>query len=108
MASADPLTGIIIILVFIAVHYTANQYGWYQNFPYVDIVTHFFGGLILGLFVKELVLAIGLIFLWELLEALMVKEFRDKFKESPMNKLRDVLVGLVGYLIGVDFLMPIF
>jgi len=105
VAPADPTTGLILIAAFIAIHCAANKYNWYQNFPYVDIVTHFLGGLILGMFVKELVLGLGLVFLWELFEALLVKESRDKFKESPMNKLRDVLIGLAGFLIGVDFLV---
>lgn len=91
---------LIILAIFLTVHLFASERGWYYKHTSVDVITHFLGGLTLGAFLKELPIAFGLIFLWELLEAALSKPDKLRFKESPLNKARDILSSTLGYLIG--------
>lgn len=100
----DPFLGLVVIALFLCIHGLASWRKWYYRRPEIDVLTHFLGGASLGVFIKEAPLGLGLIFLWELFEALLVKEGRRKFRESPMNKVRDLLAGLLGFLVGVEFL----
>ena len=90
----------IILLIFLGAHLFVSKKGWYYKYASVDVLTHFLGGLTLGAFLKDHTIAVGLIFLWELLEAVLSRPEKLKFKESAWNKARDVLSSLLGYLIG--------
>lgn len=100
----DPFLGLVVVALFLAIHAFASWRRWYYSKPEIDVITHFLGGASLGFFVKETPVGFGIIFLWELFEALLVKEGRQRFRESPMNKVRDLLAGMLGFLAGVEFL----
>jgi uncharacterized membrane protein AbrB (regulator of aidB expression) len=86
------------------VHFTAHFKQWYYSKPDIDMITHFLGGLAVSAFIKDLGVAIALILCWELLEMALVNKRWKAFREKPLNKARDFVFGLLGFLIGVDFL----
>ena len=95
---------IAALAAFLIVHFTAHFKGWYYSKPQIDMLTHLLGGLVLGAFVKDAVFAITLIIAWELMEMLLVREKRETFKEKPLNKISDLLFGIVGYYFGFELL----
>jgi len=96
---AYTFTGLDLLVVFLIVHFASDYFKLYQKTTYIDIVTHFFGGLALGFFVKDLVLAIVLLLAWEALEVLLIRKNSEKFKETWQNKVRDLFAGLAGWLL---------
>jgi len=88
-----------ITALFLAAHGIASWKKWYYKKPSVDTITHFLGGMMVGAWVGDWTVAIALILGWEFLEMVLIRERRQAFRESPINKARDVLVGLLGYLI---------
>jgi len=99
----DPLiTKFIVLGIFLVAHGIASWKKWYDKKPSVDTITHFLGGLAVSAFIKDWAVAIALIVGWEFLEMLLVSKHWRAFRESPINKVRDVLMGLLGYFIGVD------
>ncbi|MBN2067081.1 MAG: hypothetical protein JW744_01290 [Candidatus Diapherotrites archaeon] len=95
---------LLVVAIFLVVHGLASWRKWYFTRPEIDTITHFFGGLAVSAFIKDWITAIALIVGWEVLEAVLVRKNRANFREKPLNKLRDVLFGLLGYFIGVDIL----
>jgi len=101
----DPLLPKFIILgVFLLAHGIASWKKWYNSRPSIDTITHFLGGLALSAWVKDWSIAFALIVGWEFFEMLLINKHWRAFRETPLNKIRDVLMGLLGYLIGVDIL----
>ena len=101
----DPLiVKFIVSGLFLFAHGLAFYKGWYQKRPSVDTITHFLGGLFLSAWVKDWLVALALILCWEFLEMLLVNKRWRAFRETPINKVRDVLFGLLGYFIGVDMI----
>ena len=98
------LPQIASIAIFLIIHGTAHWQKWYYKYPRIDMITHFFGGLALGAFIKDWQIALALIIAWELLEMLLVKENREAFKERPLNKLSDLFFGIIGFMFGLEFL----
>jgi hypothetical protein len=94
----------IVLGIFLAAHGLAAKMGWYHKKPSVDTITHFLGGLAVSAWIKDWSIAIALIIGWEFLEMMLVSKHWRAFRESPLNKARDVLMGLFGYFIGVDML----
>lgn len=101
---ATLFTKFLVLTVFLAVHVLAHVKGWYYSRPSIDTITHFLGGLALSAFVKDWTVAIALIIGWEVLEMLLVNKRWHAFRETPLNKARDILMGLLGFIIGIDFL----
>ncbi len=95
---------IAVLVIFLLAHGIAAWKKWYYSKPSVDTITHFLGGLAVGAFIKDWSVAIALILGWEFLEMLLVSKNWKEFREKPLNKVRDVLIGLLGYFIGVDML----
>jgi len=102
--TATLFTKFLILVIFLAVHLVAHVKGWYYTRPSIDTITHFLGGLALSAFVKDWATAIALIVGWEILEMLLVNKRWHAFRETPLNKARDILIGLLGFVIGVDLL----
>ncbi len=101
----DPLfPKFFVLAIFLLAHGIAAWRKWYYSKPSVDTITHFLGGLAVGAFIKDWSVAIALILGWEFLEMLLVSKNWKAFREKPLNKVRDVLMGLLGYFIGVDML----
>ena len=94
----------IVLGIFLLAHGIAAKMGWYHRKPSVDTITHFLGGLAVSAFIKDWTVAFALIIGWEVLEMLLVSEHWKAFRETPLNKARDILMGLFGYFIGVDML----
>jgi len=94
----------LILIVFLTAHLVAHTKGWYYSRPTIDTITHFLGGLTLGAFVTDWATAIGLIIGWEVLEMLLVNKRWHAFRETPLNKARDILIGLLGFVIAVGML----
>lgn len=95
---------VFVLIIFLAAHGLATWKKWYYRKPSVDTITHFLGGLAVSAWIKDWTVAIALILGWEFLEAVLVSKNWKAFRETPLNKVRDVLIGLLGYFIGVDFL----
>ncbi len=93
-----------VVAVFLVVHGLASWKKWYYSRPEIDMLTHFLGGLALGAFVKDWSVGFALIIAWEALEVLLIRENRRAFREHPLNKARDVLIGSLGFLFGVDLI----
>ena len=93
-----------VLAIFLLVHGIASWRKWYYKKPEIDMLTHFLGGLALSAFLKDLHTAFALIVAWEILETLLIKENKKAFREKPLNKLRDVAIGMIGYVVGVDVL----
>ena len=93
-----------VLGVFLAVHAAAYLRGWYYSKPEIDMITHFLGGLAVSAFVKDWGIAIALIIGWDIFEMLLVNKRWKAFRESPANKIRDIAIGLLGYMLGVDLL----
>ena len=91
-----------ILGIFLITHFTAFYKKWYYTNPHIDTITHFLGGLAVGAFIKDWAIAIALIIAWEFLEMLMVSKYWLAFRETPINKVQDVLFGLLGFFIAVD------
>ena len=102
MASLEIKIGVLVI--FLTAHGIAAWKKWYYKKPSVDTITHFLGGLALSAWIKDWGIAIALIVGWEFLEMLLVSKHWNAFREKPLNKVRDVLIGLLGFVIGVDML----
>ena len=101
----DPLLPKLVVSgIFLLAHGLASWKKWYYSRPSIDTITHFLGGLALSAWVKDWWIAIAIIFGWEFLEIVLVSRHWQAFRETPMNKIRDVLMGLLGFFIGVDFL----
>ena len=64
----------------------------------VDVWTigHFLLGLFLGATMRSLTFAISFLIIWEIYEW----KFRKDVKEKMINRVIDVVVGLIGALIG--------
>ncbi len=95
---------LLVVAIFLLVHGIASWQKWYYKKPEIDMLTHFLGGLALSAFLKDLQTALALIVAWEILEVLLIKEGKKAFREKPLNKLRDVAIGMIGYIVGVDTL----
>jgi hypothetical protein len=95
--------GLEIILVFAIVHLTAVIMEWYNTYPDVDVITHFLGGMALGILVKNVALAVALILLWEVIEIVLSRPWKKEFNETLPNKVRDVIIGFAGWAIVVVF-----
>ena len=95
---------IVVLVIFLIAHGIAAWKKWYYKRPSVDTITHFLGGLALSAWIKDWSVALALILGWEFLEMLLVSKNWRAFREKPLNKIRDVLMGLLGYFIGVDML----
>jgi len=95
---------ILILAIFLATHAISSWKKWYYKRPQIDMITHFLGGLAVGAFIKDWAIAIALIFAWEFLEMLIVSRHWRAFRETPWNKIRDVLFGLLGYFIAVNMI----
>jgi hypothetical protein len=101
----DPLIPkFIVTVLFLLVHGLASYYRWYEKRPAIDMITHFLGGLFLGVWIKVWLVAFALIIGWEFLEMCLVTKYWKAFRETPINKVFDVLFGLLGYFIAVDML----
>ncbi len=96
---AYTFTGIDILFVFLVVHFTSDYFKLYQKTTYIDIVTHFIGGLALGFFIKDFTFAFVLLIAWEALEVLLIRRGSEKFKETWQNKVRDLFAGFAGWLL---------
>jgi hypothetical protein len=93
-----------VLAIFLLVHGIASWRKWYYKKPEIDMLTHFLGGLALSAFLKDMQIAFALIVAWEILEVLLIKEGKKAFREKPLNKLRDVAMGMIGYIVGLDTL----
>lgn len=92
---------ILVLAVFLAVHCIASWKKWYYKRPEIDTITHFLGGLAVGAFIKDWAIAMALIIGWEFLEMLLVSRHWKAFRETPWNKVRDFLLGVLGFAIAV-------
>jgi len=92
---------IILLVLFLAAHIIASWKKWYDKRPVVDTITHFLGGLVLGAFLKDWMVAVAIIVGWEIFEMLLVSKHWRSFRETPLNKIRDVLFGLLGFIISL-------
>ncbi len=90
---------ILILAIFLAAHLLASWRKWYYSRPSVDKITHFLGGLALGAWVPDWTVAIALILGWEFFEMMLVNKKWKAFRESPINKITDVLFGLLGFFV---------
>ena len=105
MPALDPLIPKFAILaIFLGVHFIASYKKWYYSRPDIDTISHFLGGLTLGAFIQDMGIAIALILIWEFIEMALVNRRWRAFRETPLNKIRDVLLGLLGYVIGFGML----
>jgi len=105
MVYLDPLVPkFAALIIFLAVHLVANWKKWYYTRQGIDMITHFLGGLVLGAFIRDSAVAVALILGWEFLEMALVSKHWHAFRETPANKIRDVLLGLLGYVIGFGML----
>jgi len=95
---------ILVLAVFLATHCIASWKKWYYKRPEIDMITHFFGGLAVGAFIKDWAIAIALIIGWEFLEMLLISSRWKAFRETPLNRVRDVLCGFLGYFIAVNMI----
>ena len=93
-----------VAFIFLFVHWTARNRGWYYTHARIDMLTHLLGGLTLGAFLKDIEVSVLLIFSWELIEMILVRKERTAFKENPLNKLSDLFFGLLGFIIGFEML----
>ena len=91
-----------ILGIFLITHFTAFYKKWYYTRPHIDTITHFLGGLTVGAFIKDWSIAIALIIAWEFLEMLMISKYWRAFRETPINKIQDVLGGFLGFFIAGD------
>ena len=97
-------TGLLVFLVFLAIHVIGVLLKWYEKLRYFDVLTHFLGGISLSIFIKNFTLAFFLILTWEVVEMALVVPGKKKFREDLPNKLRDLFFGIAGYLIGIYWL----
>jgi len=97
-------TKFVVLAVFLVVHGFASWKKLYYTKPNIDMITHFLGGLAVSAFIKDWYIAIALIIGWDILEMLLVNKRWKMFRESPMNKARDIAIGTLGFLLGVDVL----
>jgi len=97
-------TKFAVLAVFLLAHGFASWKKWYYTKPEIDMITHFLGGLAVSAFIKDWYIAIALIIGWDILEMLLVNKRWKMFRESPMNKARDIAIGTLGFLLGVDVL----
>ncbi len=95
---------VAVLVIFLVAHSIAAWKKWYYKKPSVDTITHLLGGLALSAWVKDWAVAIAIIIGWEFLEMALVSKHWHAFREKPLNKVRDVLMGLLGFAFGVDML----
>ena len=93
--------GLLVFAVFVTAHVIGSHYKLYQKGSNFDMLTHFLGGLCLSFFIKNSVLAIFLLIGWELIETNLTKPTSNVFRETLTNKLRDLAVGMAGFLLGL-------
>jgi len=86
-------------LLFAIVQTYASLARLYEKYPSVDMLTHFLGGLALGALVKDFVLAVSIILIWEALEIVLIKPGKPTYRETLENKIRDGIITLVGWAI---------
>jgi len=94
----------LFLAIFLAAHALASWKKWYYKKPEIDTITHILGGLVLGAFIKDWTVGFALIIAWEAMEVLLIRENRRAFREAPLNKARDIIVGAIGFLFGLDML----
>jgi len=56
---------ILVLAIFLIVHFTAHYKQWYYSKPDIDMITHFFGGLAVSAFIKDLGVAIAILLGWK-------------------------------------------
>ena len=95
--------GLEIILIFVIAHLTAVIMKWYETYPDVDVITHFLGGMALGVLVKDVTIAIFVIIVWEIIEIILSRPGIPTFNEKLPNKVRDGIIGFAGWAIVVVF-----
>jgi hypothetical protein len=94
---------VALLAIFIIVQAMAHWRRWYYRYQRIDMLTHFLGGLVVGAFLKDFEIAIALIFAWEAVETLLVRENREAFRENPLNKISDLFFGFLGFYFGFEF-----
>jgi len=91
----------------------APWYGPTDTVP-VDIwsLAHFLVGLILGILGLSLPVTLVLLIIWEIIEPYICEWLGLPYDEIPINILMDIIIGLLGWLIGqllgVSFLVSLF